>query len=62
MADCDAVTGALAVRAGKGREDRVAYATNGARIALDAWGALRGQEPEAALLADRCAPSARRGM
>ena len=45
LGDYDAETGLLRVRAGKGRKDRTAYATNGAKAALDAWITARGQEP-----------------
>lgn len=44
LADCDAATGALTVRSGKGRKARVVHATNGGRAALDAWRAVRGLE------------------
>jgi integrase len=43
--DYDGKSGALSVRAGKGRKERVVYATNGARAALQVWLAIRG-EPE----------------
>ena len=42
--DFDATTGVLKVQ-GKGRKERISYATNGARNALDAWLALRGDAP-----------------
>lgn len=45
LGDCDLTTGALTVRAGKGRKDRIGYATNGSRAALDAWLSARGTEP-----------------
>ena len=45
--DSDTETGALAVRAGKGRKDRMAYATNGGREALLDWLELRGNAPGA---------------
>lgn len=44
LADYTPETGALAVRAGKGRKARVVYATNGSKAALDAWLAVRGAE------------------
>jgi hypothetical protein len=34
----------LRVRAGKGRKERLAYATDGAKLAPDAWLAVRGNE------------------
>lgn len=40
--DFDACTGEIRVRAGKGRKDRVVFATNGALEALKAWLELRG--------------------
>lgn len=45
LGDFDPASGALTVRGGKGRKDRVVYVTNGARAALDAWLAVRGEEP-----------------
>lgn len=44
LADFDAPTGRLVVR-GKGNKERTAWATNGSRDALEAWLALRGDEP-----------------
>ena len=40
--DCDIATGAIRVRAGKGRKDRNIFATNGALEALKAWLDVRG--------------------
>ncbi|MFN8544626.1 MAG: site-specific integrase [Candidatus Binatia bacterium] len=45
MADYAPETGALTIRAAKGRKDRLTYATNGSRIALDGWLRVRGTEP-----------------
>jgi site-specific recombinase XerD len=42
LADFDATSGVLKV---KGNKERVSYVTNGARNALDAWLALRGDAP-----------------
>src|SRR2546422_2953990 len=47
VADYDAATGALTIRHGKGRSERIMYATNGAADALSAWLAVRGMEPGA---------------
>lgn len=44
LAHFDAVTGKLVVM-GKGGKERVAWVTNGSRDALDAWLAVRGDEP-----------------
>lgn len=40
-------TGAIVIHAGKGRKDRMVYATNGSREALLAWLELRGDAPGA---------------
>jgi integrase/recombinase XerD len=44
MADYDIETGALTIRRGKGNKDRVGYASNGSKEALDAWLVARGNE------------------
>ena len=44
-ADFNSDSGALVVRAGKGRKDRLVYATNGALAALLAWLRVRGADP-----------------
>lgn len=49
--DFDAETGRLVVRAGKGRKQRVAHATNGSATALRAWLAIRGDEAGALFVA-----------
>ena len=46
VADYDAETGALTIRAAKGRKDRIAYAANGAVAALGDWLSIRGPEAE----------------
>jgi integrase len=45
LADYEPETGALTIRAAKGRKDRLAYTTNGSRAALAAWLQVRGMEP-----------------
>ena len=45
LADYEPSTGALAVRAGKGRKARYAYLPAGGRAAMDAWIEVRGDEP-----------------
>jgi len=45
LADYDPESGALTVRAGKGRKDRVVYASNGSADALADWISIRGSEP-----------------
>lgn len=47
LEDFDQETGAIVIRAGKGRKDRMVYATNGSREALLAWLELRGNAPGA---------------
>ena len=47
LEDFDTETGALTIRAGKGRKDRIGYATNGSREALLDWLELRGNAPGA---------------
>jgi site-specific recombinase XerD len=42
VTDYDRDTGALTVRAGKGRKDRIGYGSNGSRAALVAWLQVRG--------------------
>ena len=49
VGDCDRRSGALAVRGGKGRKDRVVYLPTGARGAVADWLVLRGQTPGALL-------------
>ena len=47
LEDFDQETGAIVIRSGKGRKDRIVYATNGSREALLAWLELRGDTPGA---------------
>jgi site-specific recombinase XerD len=47
LEDFDPESGALKVRGGKGRKQRIVYISNGARAALDAWLAVRGTKPGA---------------
>jgi integrase/recombinase XerD len=53
LSDYDAETGALTIRHGKGNKTRTAYATNGAKAAIDSWLSFRGPEPGSLLLAIR---------
>jgi integrase len=48
-ADYDSETGALTVRHGTGDQARIAYLTNGARMAVAYWLAVRGEAPGALL-------------
>lgn len=45
LTDYEPVSGALKVRAGKGRKERLGYAKNGAAEALAAWLGVRGDAP-----------------
>ena len=45
VSDYDPETGELRVRRGKGRKDRLGYASNGSKDALDAWLTHRRSEP-----------------
>lgn len=44
LADYDETTSQLIIR-GKGNKERLAYATNGSRLALEKWLAVRGHRP-----------------
>jgi len=44
LGDYTVETGALLVRSGKGNKQRLGYATNGSRDALDAWIKIRGSD------------------
>lgn len=43
LRDYNALTGEIVVRRGKGRNARIVYATNGGRLAIDAWVRSRGR-------------------
>jgi integrase len=45
LADYDPLTGALTVRSGKGRKDRMVYAPAGTQSALNDWITVRGEAP-----------------
>jgi site-specific recombinase XerD len=47
LADYDPTNGALTVRHGKGNKERLVYATNGGKAAIDDWLEIRGQDPGA---------------
>jgi hypothetical protein len=49
LADYTRETGELRIRVAKGNRQRLAYVQNGAAEALEAWLAVRGPEPGAAL-------------
>jgi integrase len=44
LSDYNPEDGALTVRGGKGRKDRIVYASNGSKDALEDWIAIRGNE------------------
>lgn len=44
LSDYDRETGEIKVRSGKGRKDRITYASGGAAEAVEAWVYLRGEE------------------
>jgi integrase len=43
LADYDPSTGALTIKSGKGKEDRLTYVSGGAKATLDDWLTVRGQ-------------------
>jgi integrase len=43
LADYDSATGALTIRNGKGKKERLTYVVGGAKAALDEWITVRGQ-------------------
>lgn len=45
LADYDPATGELHIRRGKGQVERLSYVQNGAQRAVDAWLAVRGDQP-----------------
>jgi len=45
VTDYDTMSGALEVRHGKGRQQRIVYATNGSRAALDACSVFAAKQP-----------------
>lgn len=45
LGDYNPEDGALTIRGGKGRKDRIGYATNGSALALEAWLRVRGSDP-----------------
>jgi len=50
IGDYDAATGELRVLHGKGGKQRTVYATNGAKVAIESWLAVRGDETGALFL------------
>jgi site-specific recombinase XerD len=63
VADYTPDSGALVVRCGKGRKERIVYMTGGGKAALEAWLELRGGDPGALLFpVDRVGRIQRRRM
>lgn len=60
LSDFNPEDGAVAIRGGKGRKDRIVYASNGSADALGDWISLRGSEPgslfQPVLKSDRIIP------